>query len=162
MRSDQVLKRAVDTIGVKALAAQLRLSQALIYKWCQEFDAHDPDASGARNPLDRIADIVRATGDREVVNWLCHEANGFFVPNPEPALADLETELLANTQRMVQEFSQLLMTVTHSIEDDGQIAPKEADRIRDVWELFKSTVEAFTTACEQGTFRTTVGDPPSS
>jgi hypothetical protein len=153
MRSHEVLRRAADTIGVKALAAELRLSSALVYKWCQEWDPEDPDASGARNPLDRIADIVRTTGDRDVVNWMCHEAGGFFVPNPTASPPDVSRELLVNTQRLVKEFSQLLLTVTRSIEDDGQIEPAEADRIRDAWELFKGTVEEFTVACERGIFR---------
>ena len=153
MRSHEVLKQAADRIGVKALAVELRLSAALVYKWCQESHPSDPDASGARNPLDRLSDIVRATGDPAVVNWLCHEAGGFYVPNPTEHPPDLSTELLINTQRLVQEFSQLLLTVTRSIEDDGEIEPKEADRIRDAWELLKSTVEAFTVGCERGVFR---------
>jgi hypothetical protein len=153
MRSHQVLKRAADGVGIKALAAQLRLSPALVYKWCQDWDPDDPDASGARNPLDRVADIVRLTEDTNVLNWLCHEAGGFFVSNPSEREGDVGRELLVDTQRLVQEFSQLLLTVTHSIEDDGEIEPAEADRIRDVWELFKSTVEAFTVACERGIYR---------
>jgi hypothetical protein len=152
MRSDQVLKRAAEGIGVKALAARLKVSSALVYKWCQESDPADPDASGARNPLDRLAEIIDATGDREVVGWLCREAGGFFVPNPPHPPKDVSTALLVNTQRLVKQFSQLLMTVTKSIEDDGQIEPAEADRIRDAWEEFKSTVEAFTIACERGAF----------
>lgn len=153
MRSHEVLKRAADRVGVKALAGELRLSPALIYKWCQEFDAADPDASGARNPLDRLADLVRVTGDHAVVNWLCHEAGGFFVRNPAPPTPDISKELLVNTQRLVKEFSDLLLTVTRSIEDDGRIEPPEADRIRHEWEGFKSIVETFAVACEQGTFR---------
>lgn len=152
MRSDQVLKRAADSIGVKALAARLKVSSALVYKWCQSFDPNDPDSGGARNPLDRLAEIVEATGDPEVVGWLCRESGGFFVPNPPAPPGDVSTELLFNTQRLVKQFSQLLLTVTKSIEDDGQIEPAEADLIRDAWERFKSTVEAFTTACERGTF----------
>ncbi len=152
MRSHEVLKRAADVVGVKALAAELRLSPALVYKWCQEHDPDDPDASGARNPLDRLADLVRVTGDHEVVNWLCHEAAGFYVPNPGEPPPDVSMELIANTQRLVKEFSQLLLTVTKSIEDDGEIEPAEADRIRDRWETLKGTVEAFTTACERGMF----------
>jgi len=154
MRSDEVLKRAADAVGVKALAAELRLSPALIYKWCQEWDPNDPDIGGARNPLDRLADVVRLTGDRDVVSWLCHEAGGFFVSNPSELATDMSTELLVNTQRLVKEFSQLLLTVTKSIEDDGRIEPHEADRIRNAWELFKATVEAFTVACERGVYRT--------
>lgn len=153
MRSHEALKRAADTVGVKALAGELRLSSALIYKWCQEWDPNDPDASGARNPLDRLADIVRVTGDRGVVNWLCNQAGGFFVTNPTSPPPDIATELLVNTQRLVQEFSELLMTVTKSIEDDGKIEPSEADQIRNAWEVFKSTVEAFTVACERGLYR---------
>lgn len=153
MRSHEVLKRAADTVGVKTLAATLRLSPALIYKWCQESDANDPDASGARNPLDRLADIIRETKDTSVANWLCHEAGGFFVANPKVVAPDVETELLVNTQQMVRSFSQLLLTVTKSIEDDGQIEPAEADRIRSAWEKFKTTVETFTVACERGLFQ---------
>lgn len=154
MRSHEVLKRAADNVGVKFLASELRLSQALIYKWCQEWQPDDPDAGGARNPLDRLAEIVRVTGDRNVVNWLCHEAGGFFVPNPSEPSASVGTELLVNTQRLVREFSQLLLTVTKSIEDDGEIDSKEAVRIRDEWELFKQTVEAFTVASERGLYQT--------
>ena len=153
MRSHEVLKRAADRVGVKALAAELRLSPALIYKWCQEWDPGDPDASGARNPLDRLSDIVRTTQDTSVIGWLCHEASGFFVKNPAEHPPDLSTQLLVNTQRLVEDFSQLLLTVTKSIEDDGEIEPAEADRIRDAWELLKATVEAFTVACERGVFR---------
>ena len=52
MRSHEVLHDAAEKIGVKALAAKLRLSPALIYKWCEEADPADPDASGNKNPLD--------------------------------------------------------------------------------------------------------------
>lgn len=154
MRSHEVLRRAADRIGVKALAAKLRLSPALIYKWCQQADSSDPDASGARNPLDRLADIITATDDPEVVNWLCQESGGFFVPNPEMTDDDdVDTDLLVNTQQLVKEFSRLLMTVTESIEDDGRIEPVEADRIRAAWELLKGTAEAFSAACDRGVFR---------
>ena len=152
MRSYEMLRRAVDPIGVKALAAKLRLSPAMVYKWCQESPRDDPDASGARNPLDRLANIVEFTGDTEVVNWLCHEANGFFVSNPKTRRFDLNTELLLQTQRLVQAFSELLLTVTRSIEDDGQIEAREADDIRREWEQLKSSAEGFTVACERGEF----------
>ena len=160
MRSDQVLRRAANKIGVKALAASLKLSPALIYKWCQEHDPQDPDASGARNPLDRLADVVRETGDQAVVNWLCHESGGFFTPNPTGPPSDISAELLSRTQTLVKEFSQLLLTVTKSIEDDGEIEPAEADQIRDKWEVFKSTVESFTVACERGDYHSK-SDKPS-
>ena len=72
MRSHEVLRAAADRIGVKALAARLRLSPALVYKWCQPRDAE----GGARNPLDRLAEIVRATGDDGVVRWILTVSGG--------------------------------------------------------------------------------------
>lgn len=153
MLSHEVLRRAIEPTGVKALAGRLRLSPAMVYKWCQESAQDDPDASGARNPLDRLAEVFRATGSIEVINWLCHEAGGFFVSNPKPtAVERVDTVLLRNTQKMVTEFSNLLLTVTHSIEDDGRISPAEADQIRAAWEQLKGTAEAFVVACERGTY----------
>jgi hypothetical protein len=150
MQSHEVLRKAAEGVGVKALAAELRLSPALIYKWCQESDPDDPDKSGARNPLDRIKDIIETTNNKSLVNWICKEAGGFFVPNPTPARSPMRLELLNETQKLVREFSHLLMTVTKSIEDDGFIDGPEADRIRESWELLKSSAEQFSVAGEQG------------
>lgn len=153
MRSYDVLRSAADSIGVKALAAELKLSPALVYKWCQEWDPNDPDASGARNPLDRLVQIMRATNDDRIVRWICQQTGGFFVRNSDVPISDFSTALILDTQRLVREFSELLHTVTQSIEDDGEIAEPEAERIRNSWELLKSTVEAFAIACERGAYR---------
>ena len=150
--SHEVLREAADRIGVKALAAQLKLSQALVYKWCQEHDADDPDSSGARNPLDRLAEIMDATGDPEVINWLCHRSGGFFAPNPEVDASDFSTDLLMGTQRLVKEFSELLEEVSRSVADDGLIEPKEAARIRRHWETLKRVAEGFVVSGESGLF----------
>lgn len=152
MQSYEVIRQAAETVGVKSLAAELRLSPALIYKWCQESSRSDPDASGARNPLDRLADIVRLTGSKNLVNWVCHEAGGFYVSNPATTRTPIRAELLNETQNLVKEFSQLLLTVTRSIEDDGLIDGVEADRIRIAWERLKSSAEEFTVACERGLY----------
>jgi hypothetical protein len=150
--SHEVLKQAADKIGVKALAATLKLSPALVYKWCQEYDANDPDTSGARNPLDRLADVFDATGDIEVVNWLCQRAGGFFVPNPEIGVRDFSTDLLVGAQRLVKEFSDMLEEVSGSIANDGAIEPRESERIRRHWETLKRVAEAFVVAGEEGLF----------
>ncbi len=153
MKSHEVLRAAADVIGVKALANQLKLSPALVYKWCQESQHEDPDSSGTRNPLDRMAEIVRVTGHTAVINWVCHEVGGFFVRNPLPIRKDTEAELLRTTQVLIQEFGDLLSTVSRSIEDDGRIASNEADRIRDKWELLKYHAESFVVACESGCYQ---------
>ena len=155
MRSHEVLRQAAEKVGVKALAGELRLSPALIYKWCEQSDTADPDASGSRNPLDRLREIVQLTGHIPVVNWLCHEANGFFVHNPEDECGDIDTDLLQSTQHLVMAFSRLLREVSESVADDGAIDPDEADRIRLNWERLKTTAETFVVACERGVYRKT-------
>jgi len=153
MHSHEVIREAAEKIGVKALAAELRLSPALIYKWCEEAEIDDPEASGARNPLDRVREIVRATGHVPVVSWLCHEADGFFVHNPEADCQKIDEDLLQSTQHLVQTFSKLLTEVSGSVANDGAIDPDESDRIRRGWERLKTTAETFTVACERGVYR---------
>ena len=152
LRSDEVLKKAADGIGVKALAASLKLAPALIYKWCQPCNPDDPDSSGARNPLDRLAEIYDATSDVELVNWICHQADGFFVPNPPTETNDIPTELLLATQRLVKEFSDMLEEVSRSIANDGLIVPDEAHRIRRHWEALKRVAETFVINSEKGKY----------
>ncbi len=153
MRSYEVLREAADKVGVKSLASALRVSPALIYKWCEETSAKEPDASGTRNPLDRLREIVHITGHVSVVGWLCHEANGFFVHNPEDHSDDIDGDLLKSTQHLVMAFSRLLEDVSQSVADDGMIDPQEADRIRLGWEGLKTTAESFVVACERGVYR---------
>jgi hypothetical protein len=154
MQSYEVLREAADEVGVKVLANSLRVSPALVYKWCQPSGENDADASGARNPLDRLAEIVSVTGRTEVVSWLCHESGGFFVRNPSVKPETINAEALQATQRLVGEFGELLHQVSRSLADDDQISPDEADHIRDHWEKLKGTAESFVVACERGQFRT--------
>ncbi|RMF72631.1 MAG: hypothetical protein D6744_16645 [Planctomycetota bacterium] len=152
MKSWEVLREAADRIGVKALAARLNLSTALVYKWCQESPRDEPGSSGARNPLDRLKEIYDATQDANVINWICHEAGGFFVRNPTVEPGEAEENLLATTQRMVIDFGDLLAAISRSIENDGQITADEADHIRRAWESLKTKAECLVVACEQGMY----------
>ena len=152
MESWEVLRLAVETVGVKAVAAKLGLSSALVYKWCQEPPINDPEASGARNPLDRVRTLYETTGDSRLVNWLCHMAGGFFCQNPHALPASKEEQLLGATQQVVQDFSGLLSDISHSIENDGVITPREAETIRAAWEQLKSHAECFIVACERGRY----------
>jgi hypothetical protein len=153
MNSWEVLRDAVERIGAKALASKLRLSSALVYKWCQEPPNNDdPHSSGTRNPLDRVKSIMDATGDARIVNWLCMVANGFFVPNTVVRPGEQEEQLLGTTQRVVEDFGDLLTKISQSIENDGQITAAEADLIRQSWEHLKSQAESFVVACERGMY----------
>ena len=158
-RSDEVLKRAAATIGVKALAAELKLSPALVYKWCQPWDPADPDSSGARNPLDRVVDIVRATGEHDVVNWICHQSGGFYSPNPQVDAKNRKTDLLVGAQQLVKEFSDMLEEVSRSVADDNAIQLTEAERIRRHWETLKRVAEHFVACSEAGLFESQPSHP---
>jgi len=153
MQSHEVLRQAIDPVGVKMIAREIGVSAALVYKWCQPFDPDDPDSGGARNPLDRLLAVLRKTEDLGPVTWLCRQMNGYFVGNPEAVGDNLDTRLLTETQQLVQEFSDLLRTVTQAVENDGLIEPAEAERIRAAWDSLKSSCESFTVACERGLFR---------
>jgi hypothetical protein len=149
MKSNEVLKKSLSDLGVKSVAADLGLSTSLIYKWCQPSGSED--ASGAENPLDRIAKVYRLTGDKGPIEWLCREADGYFVQNVKPA--EIQTiPLLHMTRRIVREFSDLLDVLTESIENDGVIDLREAENIRNEWEHLKSSAESFVGACEDGLY----------
>ncbi len=150
MESWQILRVVVERVGAKTLAAKLRISTALVYKWCQEPAGPGVPASGALNPLDRVATIVQMAGDPQIVNWLCHAANGFYVANPHAEGGNRAADLLGSTQKVVEEFSNVLSTISQSIENDGQITREEAARIRESWEELKSGGESFVNACERG------------
>lgn len=154
MKSYDVIRQAVDEPGVKAVAAALRVSPALVYKWCEPpAGENDPDQSGAKNPLDRVREMYLLTKDIRLVRWLCNEAGGFFAANPVPELRKSTDEtIFAETRSMVRDFSELLDTVTESIEDDAHIDPEEADAIRQKWEDLKACAERFVLGAEKGHF----------
>lgn len=149
MNSHEVIKKSVSDLGVKSVAADLGLSTSLIYKWCQPTGSDD--ASGADNPLDRLARIYELTQDTGPISWLCQKANGYFVPNV-PAQEIDAIPLLHMTRRIVREFSGLLDVLTESIENDGEIDRGEAERIRIAWEELKSSAESFVVSCEKGRY----------
>jgi len=159
MTSFEVIRNAVDRVGVKKVAACLKVSTSLIYKWSQPSKSDlDVDASGAVNPLDRVAAMVACTGDVHPIDWLCQQADGTFVPDPSSD-GDIDTVYVERTQNIVKRFSELLTTVSESIIDDGCVDPAEADDIRSQWQELKRHAESFTLACEHGLFD---GKRPSS
>lgn len=155
MKSHEVLKRAMARVGVKAVAAEMGLSPSLVYKWCEgQRDDERPDQSGAVNPLDRVREIQRITGDAEMIGWLCGQAGGFFVENPKPIRPEkVGTTVLDNTRALLREFSGLLDEVSRAIGDGTGVSGDEASRIRREWEQLKTRAEGFVRGCEQGTFR---------
>jgi hypothetical protein len=154
MKSYEVIREAVEEPGVKAVAAALKVSAALVYKWSNPPEADDPDASGTKNPLDRVRELYEITRDIRLIRWLCHAADGFFVANPHPdPRHSPDREIFLQTRRMFREFSELLDAVTASVENDGSVDTAEAARIRLRWEDLKSSLERFVLSCESGDYQ---------
>lgn len=153
MKSHEVIREAVDGPGVKAVAAGLKVSAALVYKWCEPAASEsDSEQSGTKNPLDRVSELVAQTGDARLVRWVCNEAGGFFVANPQPPVGSMDQNIYRQTRTLVRDFSELLDSVTESVDDDQQVDLKEADAIRQRWEDLKAGVEHFVILCEKGHF----------
>ena len=149
MKSHEVIKESMENVGVKAIASDMNLSSSLLYKWCQPND--EVDENGTSNPLDRVAKIFEATGDENLLAWVCQQADGFFSPNPKVGDNAAES-LFANTHRLVAEFSDLLREVSQSYDKDGEICEEDARRIRREWEELKGAGESFVKGCEKGLF----------
>jgi hypothetical protein len=145
--SHAVLQKAVETVGAKRVAHNLKISPALIYKWCQPRAGENQDGSGTRNPLDRVAELYRSTGDAALVEWLCREANGFFTRNP-PTHKTKRKDIVIHLNTIIREFSEMIQEATTAVENDGVIDPAEARRIRAEWEKLKSVAESFVCGCE--------------
>ncbi|MCX5675733.1 MAG: hypothetical protein NTX87_12065 [Planctomycetota bacterium] len=152
MKSFEVIHGAVESVGVKKVAAAMNVSSSLVYKWCEGAPEHPAeDASGATNPLDRVAALWDCTHHANLVDWLCQRAGGTFVPNPFRDM-NVDAEYVERTQRIIREFSELLATVSQSMIDDSSVDPREAEHIRKHWQKLKAHGESFVMACEQGLF----------
>ena len=69
MKSHEVIKETVEKLGAKKVASELGVSLSLLYKWSEP-----TDESGAANPLDRVAELCRVTGDPRPVSWLAGQS----------------------------------------------------------------------------------------
>jgi hypothetical protein len=93
------------------------------------------------------------TKDIRLVRWLCNQAGGFFVSDPDLELRkSFDEAIFGETRDMVRDFSELLDTITESAESPPGIVPDEADQIREKWEDLKACVERFVIACEKGVY----------
>src|ERR1041385_5702910 len=100
MHSHEVMREVLKKTSAKQIAAEMNLSLSLIYKWAEP--AEDDSGSGASSPLDRVGQLIRITADARIAQWVCEQANGFFIRNPQN-LPQMGNVNLA-TNDIVQEF----------------------------------------------------------
>ncbi|MGI8604475.1 MAG: phage regulatory CII family protein [Verrucomicrobiales bacterium] len=147
MESYTVLREALQKASPKEIAAQLGLSLSLVYKWAQPGEGK---GSGVDNPLDRVLELLKITGDLRIMQWLCQQAGGYFVKNPGRTRCH-QVDLFPTTNEIIQQFADLLESITNAAEDRS-INEAESERIRREWDALKAYTEGFVRCCEQGDF----------
>ncbi len=143
MESHEVVRQALTKGNPKEVAAELGISLSLIYKWAQK----DP---ATPNPLDRVAMLYDLTQEDHILQWLCLKGGGVFVKNP-PSQCRKGFEVMPATQEIVQQFANLLASISHAALDNS-ITGEEAASIRHVWDELKRYTEGFVRCCEEGDF----------
>src|SRR4029450_3550183 len=103
MESHDILRQAFQKTSPKEIAARLGLSLSLVYKWAQPGEGR---GSGVDNPLDRVAELIRLTGDPAIMQWLSQQAGGYFVKNPHKRPRE-KLELFPLTNEIIQQFADL-------------------------------------------------------
>jgi hypothetical protein len=147
MQSHELLKEVLKKTSAKQIAADMSLSLSLIYKWAEA--PEEASGPGANNPLDRIEQLLRITGDRRIAQWVCERAGGFFISNP--SVAPQNQTLIPATNSIIQEFADMLQVIATAAADQT-ITGAEAKSIRARWEELKTVTEGFVQAAEQGRF----------
>jgi hypothetical protein len=147
MQAHEVMREVLKKTSAKQISADMGLSLSLIYKWAEP--PEDDSGSGASSPLDRVGQLIKITHDPKLAQWVCEQAGGFFIRNPQ----NLPTNqpLIPITNDIVQEFADMLATIAQS-SADNVISKEEAKTIRRRWEELKTVTEGFVQAAESGNF----------
>jgi len=147
MRSYELLREVFKTKSPKLVSDDIGVSQSVIYKWAEP--PEEAKGSGIGNPLDRVEQLLKSTGDPRIAHWVCERTNGFFIPNPKNI--PQPHYLIPATNQIVQEFADLLQVIAQAAHDN-EVTKAEAKQIRARWEELKSVTEGFVACCEQGNF----------
>ena len=85
-----------------------------------------------------------------MIDWVCEQAGGYFVRNPD-SKEESNYDVMPATNEIVSQFSALLSEISEAAQDNA-IAENESIRIRKVWNALKSFTEGFVKCCEDGDF----------
>ncbi|MDO8542242.1 MAG: hypothetical protein Q7S40_17520 [Opitutaceae bacterium] len=147
MQSHEVMREVLKKTSAKQVASDMNLSLSLIYKWAEP--PEDDSGSGASSPLDRVGQLIRITNDVRIAQWVCEQADGFYIRNPHNLPPTVT--LIPVTNDIVQEFADMLATIARASADNA-ISKDEAKTIRRRWEELKSVTEGFVKAAESGNY----------
>jgi hypothetical protein len=149
MKSHELFRSLLQDCNAKELASSMKLSTSTIYKWTEP--ATD-GGSGAPNPLDRLEQMIAITRDKRLAQWLCERADGFYVKNPDVADHKKSRSVIVATNKIVQEFADMLSLIATAAIDNA-VTEREARDIRARWQDLKSASEEFVNCCERGNFK---------
>lgn len=128
----------------KHIAKHMGVSASMLYKWREPASS----GSGQPNPLERVANLILATGDERIVDWLAQKAGGHFIRIESSS----HTPILArDANALIKEFSLLIAEVVGAAEDN-RILPDESQILRTKWNALSKRTEAFVRACEKGSY----------
>lgn len=148
----RILKSAIDRAGPKRVAQALDVSLSLVYKWTQAPRTKDsPQASGARNPLDKLVTIFSLSDDLDLIHFVCRVAQGFYTPNPQ-LRQPTRLRFVTATVAALNDFADMMQFAEKSLTNDGKIDVAESKKLRKQWDRLKSRLEHFVVACEEGRF----------
>jgi len=154
MDTNELLRLLCKKLGTKQIADDFGVSVSLVQKWSGQGESH------RTNPLeDFIEFAVAVKWDADLMHWLCAEAGGYFVHNPEVTNGK-PLPLHKAHYKVLHDLAQTLALITREAEHDSIC--KDAAKIRRNWDGLKSLVEGFVVGCEKGCFRTVttcVGPP---
>jgi hypothetical protein len=149
MKSHELLRQVFKKHGCKRLAQELGLSLSLIHQWSRPCGG---DESGTSNPLDRVVTMLRLTGDLGPLQWLCGQANGYFVPNPV-VKRSLSAKLLPATGGVLRELGDMQSALA-AVLKHSKLTQAEAALLRQAWEKLKPVMERYVSDCERRTLGT--------
>jgi len=114
MQSHELLKDLLKKTSAKQVCADMGLSLSLIYKWAEP--PGEDAGSGTVNPLDRVHQLLKSTGDKRIAQWIAERAGGFFIVNPSARRS--AEELIPATNQIVQQFADMLV-LRYGFQPDG-------------------------------------------
>lgn len=83
----------------------------MIYEW----EEPSGDAgSGTPNPLERIAALLKVTGDIRITEWVCRMAGGFYTKSPDAVDNGESNSVATATNRIVQDLAGMLSAIANA------------------------------------------------
>ena len=146
MDSRALIRDLMDHGDSAVIAQQAHTSVSMLRKWTERGD------HARTNPIEHLSGLYRATGDRRLLDQLCAEADGTFVPNPPPRPAPHGEKLGCAMGRLHRASDELDLIYAAGEEHDG-FTPEQVARARERVEHLKATLESFQRSLEAGRHR---------